>query len=210
MLPLLSQYGIKQGADISTLPSSKLDSYPTPVQIQYEQYKHYIQLIKKFLQQKISIDFVIIRKNDGGRSTPLILAVQSGIVEIVRELIQHPSVDPNVVVVVTGVEVTALHIAVAQNNIETTKLLLSHPSINVMIRDGNNLRPIDIANQQGYIKIERILDYYMHISNVINCLEEIEVSNHYAVLFTPNIATGTLSAIDQLSNDMITGPGFKR
>lgn len=88
---------------------------------------------------------------DFNNETPLHIACKIGNVNIVKQLLQCPSINVNAVTM--DDHWTPLHFACSEGHLDVVQALLHYPNINVHVMDAYGMSPIDIAcsKKHGYV-----------------------------------------------------------
>jgi ankyrin repeat protein len=118
----------------------------------------FLSLTKDFSITKKIINHKSININgDNPRTTPLIKAVTENRLSIVKLLLPFPNLDINRCNTAGS---TALHIAVAMGSEDIVEALLENRHINMDIKDGDNLTPLELAIKHGNENIKKNIAYY--------------------------------------------------
>jgi hypothetical protein len=84
----------------------------------------------------------------------VLCAVEKNRIEILKLLLQHPAIDPNIVGSHGRIP---LHMAVEQQNVEALQILLQHQKIDPNIEDNLKRTPLHMAVEQQNVKALKIL-----------------------------------------------------
>jgi ankyrin repeat protein len=102
----------------------------------------------EFVQQILKLDFINLNFRDATGKTPLIVAIEMGREDCVRDLLGHDSINPNIADATTGK--TPLIVAIERGREDLVRALLAKDSINPNVADAiTSKTPLIVAIEMG-------------------------------------------------------------